>query len=118
MADKIYNNVRAQTAELLLKISKGQILSGQAVDRLNDNFSADSRDASLAVNILLGSIEKRRLLDHIAEIFSGREISSLDGITRSILETGLYQILFLDRVPNSAAVNESVKAAKLLHTEV
>lgn len=111
--DCLPNSPRLKAAELLCDITRGKILSGNAVETLNSCSFPDNRDYALSVNILMGSLQNRRLLDYLLESFSGRKEDSFDGITKAVLETGLYQILFLDRIPFSAAVDESVEIIKL-----
>ena len=69
------------------------------------------RDASLCSNLCYGVLQNRALLDHYIDKFlTGRK--RLQPALRDILRMAVYQIMFLDRVPDSAAVNEAVKQAK------
>lgn len=70
--------------------------------------SLGSRDAALAYEIALGVLRRQAQLDFLIRHFSGRDPARLDAEVRAALRMGLYQILFLDRVPAHAAVNESV----------
>lgn len=106
-------NPRYEVSELLFRISKGSILSGKAVELLNEYPFPDKRDHALSVKILLGCIQNLKLIDYFIEYFSNRGIGTVDGITKAVLETGIYQMLFLDKIPFSAAVNESVEVIKL-----
>lgn len=72
----------------------------------------DSRDAALAYEIALGVLRRQAQLDFLIRHLSGRDSSRLDPEVRAALRMGLYQILFLDRVPAHAAVNESVALVK------
>ena len=72
----------------------------------------DRRDAALATNLAYGVLQNRPLLDHyLQQLLTGR-LKDLRPVLRDILHLGLYQILFLDKIPESAAVNESVELAK------
>lgn len=69
------------------------------------------RDAALCSNLCYGVLQNRALLDHYIDKFlTGRK--RLQPALRDILRLAVYQIMFLDRVPDSAAVNEAVKQAK------
>jgi len=68
------------------------------------------RDASLAANICYGVLQNSILLDFYIDAFSN--VKKIDPKVRDILRIGAYQIIFLDRIPISAAVNEAVKIAK------
>ena len=72
----------------------------------------DSRDAALATRMCYGVIQNRMKLDHyLAQLLTGK-LKDLHPVVRDILHLGLYQILELDRIPDAAAVNESVGLAK------
>ena len=61
--------------------------------------------------MIYGTTRMRGTLDYYLKRISRRPIAKLDPEVRNILRLGAYQILFLDRIPNSAAVNEAVKLA-------
>ena len=72
----------------------------------------DRRDAALATRLCYGVVQNRNLLDfYLAQLLSGR-IKDLHPAVRDILHIGLYQIYLMDKIPESAAVNESVDLAK------
>lgn len=72
----------------------------------------DTRDASLAARLCYGVLQNRGKLDfYLKQLLTGK-LSSLHPVIRDILHLGLYQIYELDKVPDSAAVNESVALAK------
>ena len=72
----------------------------------------DARDAALASRLCYGVLQNRMLLDyHIQHLLTG-SIKKLQPVVLDILRLGLYQILFLDKVPASAAVNEAVEQTK------
>ena len=72
----------------------------------------DRRDAALAARLCYGVVQNRNLLDfYLQQLLTGK-LKSLHPGVRDILHLGLYQIYFLDKVPQSAAVNEAVELAK------
>ena len=72
----------------------------------------DRRDAALATRLCYGVVQNRNLLDfYLAQLLTGR-IKDLHPAVRDILHIGLYQIYLMDKIPESAAVNESVDLAK------
>ncbi len=72
----------------------------------------DRRDAALASRLCYGVLQNRMLLDHyIGQLLTG-SISKLQPVVLDILRLGMYQILFLDKIPISAAVNEAVEQGK------
>jgi 16S rRNA (cytosine967-C5)-methyltransferase len=73
-------------------------------------------DRALCHELVLGVLRWQLLLDATVEHFSKRRVESLDQAVRIALRLGLYQLRFLTRIPESAAVNESVslvRAARL-----
>jgi 16S rRNA (cytosine967-C5)-methyltransferase len=73
-------------------------------------------DRALCHELVLGVLRWQLQLDKIVEHFSKRRIEDLDSAVRIALRLGLYQLRFLTRIPESAAVNESVslvRAARL-----
>lgn len=72
----------------------------------------DSRDAALASQLCFGVLQHRMLLDFNLEQFSKMPMVRMEPNIRGCLRLGAYQLLMLDRVPDSAAVNESVKLAR------
>lgn len=72
----------------------------------------DRRDAALCTQLAYGVLQNSRLLDWHGDRFSNTPMEKLEPAVRSVLRLGLYQLLFLDRVPVHAAVNESVALCK------
>ena len=72
----------------------------------------DSRDAALATRLCYGVVQNRGRLDfYLAQLLKG-SVKKLHPAVRDILHLGLYQIYDLDKIPDSAAVNESVRLAR------
>ena len=72
----------------------------------------DSRDAGLAAKLCYGVLQNQAKLDfYLKQLLTGR-LKDLHPVVRDILHLGLYQIYELDKIPDSAAVNESVTLAK------
>ena len=69
-------------------------------------------DAALASRIVYGVLQNRMLLDRYLSEYCAQRLDHLQQPLPDILRIGAYQILFLDKVPASAAVNESVELAK------
>ncbi len=69
-------------------------------------------DRAFITELVYGVLRQRGLLDWIIEKFTKKPIKKSSPLIRNILRLGTYQLLFLDKVPISAAVNESVRLAK------
>lgn len=71
----------------------------------------DERDLALAENIHIGVIKNHALLEYLLAHYARRP-GRIDPLVRKIAVIGLYQLRFLTRIPQSAAVDEAVKQAK------
>ena len=72
----------------------------------------DRRDAALAAKLCYGVLQNRNKLDfYLKQLLTGK-LKDLHPVVHDILHLGLYQIYELDKVPDNAAVNESVDLAK------
>ncbi len=72
----------------------------------------NAADAALCSRLVYGVMQNRMLLDHRLAAFCSQKLERLQPPLADILRIGAYQILFLDRIPDSAAVNESVELSK------
>ncbi len=69
-------------------------------------------ERALAVQLVYGVLQRRITLDYMISRYSSVKLKKLSVYVINILRLGLYQLDFMDRIPPSAAVNESVKLAK------
>ena len=72
----------------------------------------ERQDAALCSRIVYGVLQNQLLLDYYLEAYCDQKLDHLQPPLWDILRIGAYQILFLDKVPDSAAVNTSVELAK------
>ncbi len=86
--------------------------SNSTLKDLTSRDGLDRRDAALAARLSYGVLQNRQRLDfYLAQLLTGK-VKDLHPAVRDILHLGLYQIYDLDKIPASAAVNESVALAK------
>ncbi len=72
----------------------------------------DHRDRRFIFEIVLGVIRRRLTLDYVIErLINDHKLRTCKPLIR-ILEIGVYQLIYMDRVPDHAAVNETVNCAK------
>ncbi len=69
------------------------------------------RDRAFASRLFYGVLERKLTLEYIISEYSSRPLGKLDDHVANILKMGIYQLLYMDSVPDSAAVNESVALA-------
>lgn len=72
----------------------------------------DQRDRALAMQIAYGTVQRRATLDHIARTLVSRPLDALEPIVLAAIRIGLFQLLYLCRIPSHAAVDESVELVK------
>ena len=77
-----------------------------------DRDGLDRQDAALCSRIVYGVLQNQDLLDFYLGAYCSQRLDHLQPPLAEILRIGAYQILFLDKVPDSAAVNTSVELAK------
>lgn len=100
-------------AYLILKdIEKKNVSVKESLDNWLKKYEIDSRDENLVRKIVYGCIENKMLLDYyINQLVNNKP--DLD--VKILIQIGMYQIVFLDKIPDSAAVNESVKIIKKIN---
>ena len=96
----------------LMACRKSGAWSNGVLKELTRRDRLDSRDAALATRLCYGVLQNRNRLDfYLRQLLTGK-LKDLHPVVRDILHLGLYQIYELDKIPDSAAVNESVALAK------
>lgn len=104
---------RFEAVKLLTKTEKDSSYSSILIaDAFKGVKFPDSKDTAFAVSLVYGVLEKKLTLDYNISLYLSSKLSKLKPEVLSILRIGAYQILFCDKVPDSAAVNESVKISK------
>lgn len=108
-------SARQICSELLVLTERGREYSNLALDAALKRYpELKDVDRRFVAALYYGVLERKLTLDAIISERSSRPSERLSGELREILRMGLYQILYMDTVPDSAAVDESVKLAKLL----
>lgn len=80
--------------------------------KLSAREKLDTRDVALATKLVFGVLQQRMLLDFYLEHFSTMKLQKMERKVRNSLRLGVYQLLFLDKIPQNAAVNEMVNLTK------
>ena len=105
-------NARTTALSALIAIRRQNAWADGAIKEYTARDRLDRRDAALAARLLYGVVQNRMLLDYdLSQVVSGG-LGRLQPVVLDILRLGAYQILFLDKIPASAAVNEAVEQAK------
>lgn len=105
-------NERRIALDILTRIEKDKGFSNLVLDAALDGLGLPPQTRALVTALVYGVVENRLSIDYIIGQFSKNGLSGIKPIIRNILRLGVQQILFMDKIPNSAAVNEAVKLAK------
>ena len=102
---------RQVALESLLRVEEGGY-SNLVLDHALTRARLNALDGAFATQLFYGVLERQITLDEVLGRFSKTPVASLSPIARMSLRLGLYQIGYMDKVPSSAAVNESVNLVK------
>ena len=102
---------RLAAYEVLQAVSAGRADLPAALARVRRDL-ADERDRALAGEIAVGTLRWRAAFDHLIAAYARRAVDRLDPEIAGILRLSIFQLLHLDRVPASAAVNDAVDLAR------
>ena len=108
------DKTRETALKILYKIDKEQAYSNIVLNeeiKQNRNI-LNEKDIGFISEIVYGVTTWRLTLDEIIKKYSKIKLKKISPWILNILRMGVYQIIFLDKVPKSAAVNESVNLAK------
>lgn len=108
------NLAREIALKILYKIDKQSGYSNLVLDEYleNERKKLTKNDIEFISKIVYGVVTWKLTLDSILEKYSKTKINKISTWIINILRMGIYQIIFLDKVPKSAAVDESVKLCK------
>lgn len=105
-------SARHAALDSLLRCDRDEKYSNLELDAAIARHGLEGREKALFTALLYGVIERRCTLDYIISLYSRKPLDKLDAAVLQILRLGIYQILFLNRIPDSAACNESVRLCK------
>ena len=107
------NNSRAVAAGIIHKtLEEGDKSHELLQEAFRNSPETDSRERNFITALVHGTISRALTLDWYLSQVSRVEPARMKPYLRSVLRMGLYQLLYMDRVPASAAVNESVKLVR------
>jgi 16S rRNA (cytosine967-C5)-methyltransferase len=110
------NTSRLAATEVLCSLYQKRSPVKQLFDQAVQKHRLPSRERNLAMQLIYGVLRHRQYLDRILALLSRTPLHKITPFVHQALAVGLYQLFFLERIPESAAVNEAVdscKAAKI-----
>ncbi|MFJ8529737.1 16S rRNA (cytosine(967)-C(5))-methyltransferase RsmB [Bacillus sp. NPDC094106] len=102
-------NVRELALDGLMQVEKSGAYSNLLLNNLIEKSAIDRKDIGLLTEIVYGTIQRRDTLDYYLQPFLRKKIEAW---VKVLLRLSLYQMLYLDRVPERAAIHEAVEIAK------
>ncbi len=105
-------NVRHIVVEALMKVDAQNAWSNLVLDNIFRKYKPDSRDGAFFAALFYGVLEYGVTLDACITAHSKTPFKSLSPVVLEVLRTGVYQLLFMDSVPDHAAVAESVELVR------
>lgn len=105
---------RVSAIKVLLRIERESAYSNLALNSRLKESKMNAADRALFSALVMGVLERKITLDYNLSLYLAKDIEKLKPEVLAILRAGAYQILYMERIPDSAAVNESVKAAREL----
>lgn len=107
------SQTRELALDILIDIDKKKSFSHLALsDTLKNYQFMEKQDRAFLTRLCQGTIENQLQIDYIINQFSKVKINKCKPVIRAILRMGVYQLKFMDHVPDSAVCNEAVKLAK------
>lgn len=105
-------NVRELILDMLVEILEKGTYSHLVIrDVLNKYDYMDSRDKAFVKRVAEGTIERLIQIDYILNQFSKVAVSKMKPLIRNLMRMSVYQLLYMDSIPDSAVCNEAVKLA-------
>lgn len=103
-------DARAWAVQILIDIDLNRAFANLAIRRIPDKL--DTRDRALVTELVYGTTRMRRTLDVVLSRFLSRPFPELKPPLRAVLRLGAYQLLFARKIPQRAAVHQSVTLAR------
>jgi 16S rRNA (cytosine967-C5)-methyltransferase len=105
-------NARRTAWEVLQQLDRQKTFLDALLNRALDRSALSLRDRSLATELVYGVVRHRARLDWTVRQHLRSPKQKISAPLQSLLRLGAYQLLYLDKIPTHAAVNESVSLAK------
>lgn len=106
------NNVRSIAMDMLVAIEKNQSYSNLLLNTTIEKHELSAKDVGLLTELTYGTLQRRMALDYYLEPFV-KDNKKLANWVHHLLRLTLYQMVYLDRIPDRAAIYEAVEIAKI-----
>ena len=106
------SQAREVALKAIYRVNEDDAYSNLVLDELLAKSNLSNADKGLVTQILYGSLRYRNSLDWIINQFASQKVVDMTPWVRNALRMGVYQLQYLDKVPDHAACNETVEVAK------
>lgn len=110
-ADKI-SKAREKAVKLVYEVTEQGAYANLALMKTLRHSELNLADRSLLTNLVNGTIRMLKHLDWVLNVFLKQDINKQNPWLRSILRVSAYQIMFMDRIPHFACVNDAVEMSR------
>ena len=107
-------NARITAINALIKMENDDAYSNIVIDTALTKSGLNRFDSAFASTLFYGVLERRITLDYALQKYMKKPLEQTDITVLTVLRAGIYQLKFMDKVPDSAAVDESVKCCVAL----
>lgn len=111
-SDTIRRDARDRAVDAIEKAREGQAFVGQMLDAWQRDNALSAADAGLAAELAIGTTRRLITCEHIAAHFYRGRWAGLRDRLRVVLAMAVYQLCWLDRIPDHAAIDQGVRQAK------
>lgn len=105
-------NVRELALDMLMEIIENGNYSHLVIRNVLDKYNyMDIRDKAFVKRVTEGTLERMIQIDYVLDQFSKVPVLKMKPLIRNLMRSSVYQLLFMDQIPDSAVCNEAVKLA-------
>lgn len=108
-------NLRNEAYQIIVKVLRKNIFSDKLLKKLSQKLKDTEENSEFVYSLVKGVIKRQKNLDYICRKFvDSQKFDKTDIKIKTLLYIGFYQLLYMDGIPEHAAVNETVDLAKKL----
>lgn len=105
-------NIRELILDMLMEMEKGKVYSNILIRNVLDKYDyLPAKDKAFVKRVTEGVLERRIQIDYIINAFAKIPVEKMKPLIRNLIRMSVYQLLFMDTVPDAAVCNEAVKLA-------
>lgn len=106
-------NTRALVLEMLMEVNEQGQYSHLMLRQVLEKYQyLDKKERAFLTRLFEGTVEKGITLDYVINCFSKTKVKKMKPLIRNLLRMSVYQLLYMDAVPDAAAINEAVNLAR------